>query len=296
MTEQLVQRTVLVGCEVTAQGTPDMTVALSAGAVLFDNAPVTVAADTSISITAADADLDRYDIITVDSAGASAVQDGTPGVEGPDVDMTSLLGLAIIKVAAGVTEITTDDITDVRDFAIVHISPYRVSGLWYGPEGTLTSLAGWTNNDMFLVPFFTGKDFAIQKIGVSLLSAGTAGSKGRLGIYRDDGNGALTLLVDAGQVALDTGSGEMSASTSQTLAPGWWWFACAFQSLGASTPGLTALVSTGYGPVGRSSLPTGAPVTAAGGMKQAGVSGGLPTNPSSLVYAVQSPQIWVQAT
>ena len=68
---------VIEGLLVTAQGTPDMTVAVSAGLVRQAKATAFVAADAALAITAADATNPRIDLVVVTSAGALDVVDGT---------------------------------------------------------------------------------------------------------------------------------------------------------------------------------------------------------------------------
>ena len=67
---------VISGCLVSAQASPNMTVQTSAGTVLINGLVVVVAADTSITIVAADAS-DRRDIIVVNSSAVVSAVKGT---------------------------------------------------------------------------------------------------------------------------------------------------------------------------------------------------------------------------
>src|SRR5579859_2802062 len=64
------------GCEVTAQGTPNMTVAVAVGFVIYNNSVQPVTAG-NVTIAAADANLDRMDLITVNSSGTVTYVEGT---------------------------------------------------------------------------------------------------------------------------------------------------------------------------------------------------------------------------
>ena len=313
MTDQLVARQVQYGCAVAAQSVPDGTVQIAAGGLTFDNAPLSFAAVASFDILTghpADPSLDRYDVVGSNSSGAATLVVGTPGTPGP-TDLTTLATIrpfAQIRVPAGATTITSDLITDARgvktvsdSFGLIHASPYRVSGTWYGPPGVNASASSPTaSGNMYLVPFFTAKALTLQAIGVQIASTGGAGSKARLGIYSDDGAGYLTLLVDAGQVPIDSGTSQ-SAAIGVTLVPGFSWFAVAFQSIAAPAASLFGCAPPFLSPIGASGLQviSGASFTTLksyGAMFFTGVTGALPSNPTSPDYTRSIiPGVWVQA-
>lgn len=312
MADQLSLTQVQYGCAVTAQGSPNMTVAVAAGSVLVGNVPASVAAGNQ-TITAADAALDRVDSIVVNSSGTVSVLTGTLPAAGDNPQPASSAGYALLATIYVLNQadpnytgtITNTVITDQRGsqtqsgFALIHTSPYKISSLWYGPQNLGRSDVTWANNEMYLVPYFTAKNFAVQAIGVGVNGAGTTGSKARLGIYSDDGAGGLTLLVDAGQVAVDVNTTYPSVSISQTLTPGWWWFACAFQSLGVTKPSMFTANCRAVSPLGASALSVMSLQTngSYGAMRFTGISGALPSSPSSPDYSSQAqPTVWVQAT
>lgn len=289
------QHGVTTGCLVSAQGTPNMTVAVAAGSVLNQNVAASVAAQNA-TITPADPTNPRYDLISVSNTGTVTVTAGTPAATPVQPDNTDVR-IAFVYVAAGATSITSDTIQDVRDFALVHLSPYRVTGLWYGPiAGSVGTSNAWATGELYFVPFFCGSSLNVQAIGCNLTTAGTSGSKGRLGIYLDDGAGDLALLVDAGQVALDGATGGLSLNTTQTIPPGWCWLAMAFQTLGASIPTMRILDRMSVSPVGSYSLDNAA-VGHVGAMKITGVTGTLPSTPTGFSYnLIGAPGVWVQAS
>ena len=105
---------VLSGCAVTAQGTPDMTVAVAKGAVCSNGALFAVAAGNA-TITAAHATLPRIDLVVVDSAGAKQVRAGTAAsAPKPPARTANDVVLAQVYVPAANTAVESNQITDRR--------------------------------------------------------------------------------------------------------------------------------------------------------------------------------------
>jgi len=106
---------VISGCEVTEQGTPDMTVDISAGQVVIAEAFVTISAVDNQAVTAADGSNDRYDIIAVGTNGTVDYTAGTAAANPypPDLPADHIL-LAVIWVEHGSTTVETSDIHDNR--------------------------------------------------------------------------------------------------------------------------------------------------------------------------------------
>ena len=105
---------VLSGCAVTAQGSPDMTVAVAKGAVLSNGVLRAVAA-ANATITAANGSNPRFDLVVITSAGAIAVRAGTPAVDPkpPSRTANDVVIATVYIPAAGIT-IQTSQITDRR--------------------------------------------------------------------------------------------------------------------------------------------------------------------------------------
>lgn len=290
---------------VTPSATADMNTHIAAAGSLFQNQSVSVAT-TSVSHSASDSVLDRWDAVVSDSAGIGQIIQGTLGSPALQPDTQGYQDHAMVFVSAGTTAIDSTMIQDNRKHTLVQVSPYRVSGLWYGPQGNGSKSTGlWVNNTMWLFPFFSGKTFAAQALGMDVQIAGTAGSKARLGVYADDGNGDLSLLVDAGQVALDAVASP-TASINLTLQPGWSWLALAFQSLGATKPSVSTVTLVGGGtPVGAKVLggPGTANASGYGFIYYTNISGALPTIPTGGLFAGDPgvsppaifPGVWIQA-
>ena len=105
---------VVTGGAVTAQGPPDMTVAVAAGAVLINGLHYTISAGNG-TITTADSSNPRFDLITINTSGAIVVTAGTaasnpvfPAIPADDAV------LAAVHVPAGDTAIATAQIVDKR--------------------------------------------------------------------------------------------------------------------------------------------------------------------------------------
>ena len=107
---------VLSGLVTSAQGTPDMTVSVSAGVVYLADgtrlAPVAVAA---LAVAAADATNPRIDLVYITPGGTVTCLSGTAAAE-PAAPATpdGALALAEIAVAAEATTVVTGNITDKR--------------------------------------------------------------------------------------------------------------------------------------------------------------------------------------
>lgn len=180
---------VLSGCAVTAQGSPDMTVAVASGSV--QESPTATAATVSsgnVTITAASATLDRYDLVVADtSTGAKSAIAGTAAAVPVYPAITaSKVVLAAVSVPAADTTISSGQITDKRQtvFAIPTVAAFtqvvRKTADEAGPNNTtlqndnhlnLSGLAAGT----YLVEGFL---FFTRVSGTSTLKIGFTSSDG----------------------------------------------------------------------------------------------------------------------
>lgn len=105
---------VISGCAVTAQGTPDMSVAVSAGTVSIGGTVVAVSAGT-VTITTANATDPRFDLIRVNSGGTLSALAGTASSNPvfPTPASTDVV-LASVYVPANDTTIGSTQIVDKR--------------------------------------------------------------------------------------------------------------------------------------------------------------------------------------
>jgi hypothetical protein len=105
---------VLSGCAVTAQGAPNMTVAVAAGVAATQGREIGVVGANG-TITAADVTNPRFDLVVISSAGVLTVRAGTAAAA--PVFPTPTAGdvvLASVYVTANATVINTNQITDKR--------------------------------------------------------------------------------------------------------------------------------------------------------------------------------------
>jgi len=108
------QDCVLKGCDCTAQGSPDMTVAVAKGAVLTNGVlkPVTAG---NVTIGTADGSNPRLDLIVVNSSGTKAVRAGTAASSPkPPARTANDVVLAVVYVPASDTTISSAQIVDMR--------------------------------------------------------------------------------------------------------------------------------------------------------------------------------------
>src|SRR5574341_297277 len=107
---------VISGCAVTAQATPDMTVAVASGSVRIGGTTATVTAG-NLTIGAASATNPRFDLIAVDNTGTKSVAAGVAAGNPvfPSIPANSVI-LAAVYVPANDTAINSTQITDKRVF------------------------------------------------------------------------------------------------------------------------------------------------------------------------------------
>lgn len=105
---------VVSGCGVTAQGTPDMTVAVASGSIRYGGSTVSVTG-ANATIATAHATNGRLDLVCVNSSGVIAVTAGTASATPvmPAIPANSVV-LACVYVPANDTTIESNQIIDKR--------------------------------------------------------------------------------------------------------------------------------------------------------------------------------------
>jgi hypothetical protein len=166
------------GCAVTAQGAPDMTLAVALGIAVIAGNLVAVAAG-NVTITTANATNPRFDLVVVDNAGALSVVAGTPDPTPKFPDMPAAKAcLAAVYVPANDTAINTNQIIDKRVFIPYPAGKLLDSQRYTGGTLTVPTTAvdtstsmevpgltvGWTQGASTVEVVFTGK---VQFKGVS---------------------------------------------------------------------------------------------------------------------------------
>jgi hypothetical protein len=107
---------VVSGCAPTAQGTPDMTVAVAAGTIQVSDTSYSITGGNA-TITAADGTNPRIDLVCAKTDDTLPVTAGTPAAnpKAPDIPASQVL-IAMVYVPAADTDIDSNQITDKRVF------------------------------------------------------------------------------------------------------------------------------------------------------------------------------------
>lgn len=136
----------LSGCGVTAQGTPNMTVAVAACSVRVVQAVASVTSG-NVTITTANPSSPRIDLVVVNASGTKSAVAGTPAAvpDAPNIPADSVV-LAFVRVPAAGTAVDNSMITDKR--VPVQTAPLAVAsggtGLASGTSGGVLSFTGST--------------------------------------------------------------------------------------------------------------------------------------------------------
>jgi hypothetical protein len=210
---------VFSGCEVTAQGSPDMTVAVAAGVALVAGSRVTVSSG-NVTIAAADATFARTDLITVDASGTKAVVAGTPSstVSYPAIPASRAV-LAAIHVPAADTAVNSTQITDKRVMLRLATSedPMGLEHAASGPPWYVTGSGVWPTANRGLFSRAVGKA-SISNIGMRVT---TASGNISVGLYVNSGSGRTavpgTRVATSGAVACPI-AGDATVSIGATVA------------------------------------------------------------------------------
>ena len=135
---------VSAGCAVTAQGSPNMTVAVADGLVVSNGQALTVAAG-NVTVTTADGSNPRLDLIVADSTGAKQIRTGTAAAAPkPPARSANDVVLAVVYVPASDTTIATNQITDLRMLAPFKPFSVRLTADDGNATTTVAEVAGLT--------------------------------------------------------------------------------------------------------------------------------------------------------
>lgn len=203
---------VLSGGAVTAQGSPNMTVAVAKCGVLSNGTLFAVAANATLAISAADSTNPRIDYVVVNSSGALAVRAGTPAAAPkPPARTANDVVLAQIYVPAGDTTISSDQIFDRRVERVVGpITIYKTTAT-ETTNNTASAIhvlnktgSGVTIPDGL---FLAGKQLRVRAGGNMLFNSGTPTvtlivSYGGTTMFQDV-SAATTADADRGTWAID---------------------------------------------------------------------------------------------
>ena len=104
---------VVAGCAVTAQASPNMTVAVASGTVIVSGTEAAVSSG-NVTITAADGSNPRFDLVCASSSGTKSAVAGTAAANPVFPDPAGKVVLASVYVPAADTTINSNQITDKR--------------------------------------------------------------------------------------------------------------------------------------------------------------------------------------
>lgn len=145
------------------------------------------------------------------------------------------------------------------------------AGLYYAPNGVVTTAGAFTLGQMFLWPFMVGKAWSVDRVGIVVGTA--ANFAQRFGLYADQSDGTPgALLNDWGTIDGNTPTGWKEITISKTFQPGVYWLACVMQGSVAGQVGRVSLIDL----FPRFAF-TGTPVAASiAPFRRDGVTAGLP--------------------
>lgn len=116
--------------------------------------------------------------------------------------------------------------------------PGYVTGRFYTrPFANGLSVAGISTGTMYAMPFYVAATTTFTKLMVAVTTA-VAASTIRVGIYNNSGGQPSSLVLDAGTISA-AATGDISATISQALNPGWYWLV-----MTPSVNGISVRVST----------------------------------------------------
>jgi hypothetical protein len=169
------------------------------------------------------------------------------------------------------------------------VLPRPLAGWYFYSTSAVSNTTSNTlgNGSLRLAPWVVDRAMSIDRMAAEISTVGEAGSKLRLGIYADTGNGYPgALLLDAGQIAGDSATVQ-ELTVSLSLPVGVYWIGGAVQSAATTQP-TVRVNSQWYPPV---PIPSSTLPAAGGGAAaalQTGVTGALPATFSSTLASAQT--------
>lgn len=228
---------VLSGCEVTAQGTPNNTVAVASGFVRIAGSIVAVSSG-NVTMPTADATNPMWVIISVNNSGTKAATAGTAGASPllPSIPSNSTI-IAAIWWPANDTTVSTAQITDKRiilpPLTIGTPPLITISSVKYpvmpGIEGQNRTDKEYQGGFIYYEPRIVRQKLTIDRLGCEVQSAAGSGTA-RMGIYRSDLTWQpTTLVVDGGTFSI-TSTGVKTTTVSTELDIGYYLAAIAVET------------------------------------------------------------------
>lgn len=234
---------VISGCAVTAQGSPNMTVAVAAGYVRLNGQGVAVAAG-NVTVTANSSGQSRIDLVVVNGSGVKSVLAGTAQPLPLWPSASGYVVLARIEVPSAVSAITSSHITDKRavlpSSLVVTPEAFGATADVKSVSATITVTAG---QNALTVP---GAGFTAADVGkrIVVTQAGTPSATGSVSSVTVSAPGTGYTSIPTAAV-VGSGSGAvvqpLMAVQSATIASG----GSGYLSGGSGS--LTVTISGGFG-------------------------------------------------
>lgn len=202
---------VISGCDVTAQGSPNMTVAVASGVVQVAGVLVTVSSG-NVTITAADGSLARFDLVVVNSSGTKSAVAGTPSTNPvfPAVPANSV-ALAAVYVPAGDTAINSTQIVS------------KGAGAFYLPHSYEFALVSWAVDGLAAIASGTHRFTAEFGLTLTRTRATVGGAPTGAGLRVDVNKNGSSVFSGTGTqptIAATTNTILVSAYADDTMAAG----------------------------------------------------------------------------
>ena len=209
---------VVTGGAVTAQGTPDMTVAVAAGTVMIAGTHYAISAGNA-TIGTADSSNPRFDLISINTSGALVVTAGTAAANPVFPSLPSnTTTLAAAHVPAGDTAIATAQITDKRVIARSPGVPDDAI-LWLGTTGdaAVVHKSGSLSADATLTNVVEGSPDHLGTAANSLLVSNITNDGDIMFLVSDGGNSKGLLKLDGANGRVVIHGGDLVMSGAQKI-------------------------------------------------------------------------------
>lgn len=230
---------VVSGCEVTAQGSPDMTVAIASGTIRIASGAQVAVTSGNGTIGTADATNPRIDLVSASDSGTKTVTAGTAAANPKAPALPSgHIGLAMVYVPANDTTIGSNQITDKRVVLSLGAPP-KAKEAYCSADTAITSANTWTDItgmslsleagtwDVHAYAYGQDANSAGTSVGLAIHNGTTQVSSS--GFTKDTGAnnrfqlscGALITLTGTTTVKIQGLSSRASSSTTFHTTEGW---------------------------------------------------------------------------
>ena len=209
---------VVTGGAVTAQGTPDMTVAVAAGTVMIAGTHYAISAGNA-TIGTADSSNPRFDLISINTSGALVVTAGTAAANPVFPTLPSNTAtMAAVHVPAGDTAIATAQITDKRVIARSPGVPDDAI-LWLGTTGDTAIMhsTGSISADAEVTNLIEGTSDHLGTAANSLVVSNLTNDGDIMFLVSDGGNSKGLLKLDGANGRVIVHGGDLVMSGAQKI-------------------------------------------------------------------------------